>query len=556
MDSITLEPAQKSRLDEVASLMLQIYRTLARMKYLDPEWIVEGPHDASDTISTYRGEIDDSILYLYSILPYVDTGGAMDVDFYDGGEFARFDNGFHVDDGRNPFYADDEDERMKPWMTPLSMIGNHETSIIYSARSHFIWIFSQMGIGSVDPGLGPPSDSQPANSESGSDNQNEPDDLEEDDHFSATDCQPESEGDDRSEQRGLEESDHSSPTDCQSVSDIDDQSSQDGSDSSEEGDHYTATNCRPAVDVLRDINKWYTLLKELPGGGQHSPADWDQDLTEPLYVKHGWPRDDFNGDAFQVDRIRSFAVREAKAAAREPLEKLDQLNREVSSERHVLALLQQLESTSGTSAEWDVRWKLLIQQQYQKRIKTELKQQSEKIDRLCPGGTTTAKDEDMLFWEAEWLRVALVEKQRTLRSRRDGASKADAADPALNRSARLQLNFAQQEVNIYQRAYDEAMLDVEQLWPGESFTSVTGWEPLDTEDSPIIKLRTLEEVQANEQNDIVQFEKFLRQLPRDLAKLRDEVEDSIKNRQWSTQDHFPKMRAFLEEEKRQEKTSV
>lgn len=75
MDTLILEPWQRARIDEVASLMLRIYQTLAHMQYLDPEWIVQGPHDASSTISACRGEIDDSILYLYSILPYIDTGG-------------------------------------------------------------------------------------------------------------------------------------------------------------------------------------------------------------------------------------------------------------------------------------------------------------------------------------------------------------------------------------------------------------------------------------------------------------------------------------------------
>lgn len=43
-------PAQKSRVDMVASLMLEIYQTLARMKYHDPEWIVEGPLDAARSV--------------------------------------------------------------------------------------------------------------------------------------------------------------------------------------------------------------------------------------------------------------------------------------------------------------------------------------------------------------------------------------------------------------------------------------------------------------------------------------------------------------------------
>lgn len=420
MDTIILDPTQKSRLDEVARLMLQIYQTLARMKYLDPEWIIEGPHDASDNVSAYRGEIDDSILYLYSILPYVDTGGAMDIDFYDGGEFARFDNGLHVEDGRNPFYAEDEDEMMKPWMTPLSMIGNHETSIIYSARTHSIWIFSQSGFGSVDPGLGVQSRSaSPAPYDDESENESEEGEMEDDDYYSKTDC-------------------------------------------------------RPASNVLRDINKWYKQLKELPGGGQHSPADWDQALTKPLYVKHGWLTGNFNSDAFQVDRIRSFALREVKQTPRKPFEELEHLQRTAGSEDDISKLTQQVESATTTQAEWDARWKLLLEQQIQKRRSVEIKQQQENIKRLCPGGTTTQREEDMPLWEMEWLRVALAKQQDSLQWHQDRISQTEASASVLDRASHLQLKHAQQEVEIYQQAYEASKLNSERLCPGKTFTSATG----------------------------------------------------------------------------------
>jgi hypothetical protein len=48
-------------------------------------------------------------------------------------------------------------------------------------------------------------------------------------------------------------------------------------------------------------------------------------LTKQLYVKLGWLTGDFNGDAFQVDRIRSFAAREVQVTAKKPLEELERL---------------------------------------------------------------------------------------------------------------------------------------------------------------------------------------------------------------------------------------
>ncbi|KAH7369219.1 hypothetical protein B0T11DRAFT_278433 [Plectosphaerella cucumerina] len=64
--------AQKAQLHEVADGMLRVYRTLVRMQYLQESWIVEGPHDLTSALPTCaRLRLDDSIIYLYSILPYV-----------------------------------------------------------------------------------------------------------------------------------------------------------------------------------------------------------------------------------------------------------------------------------------------------------------------------------------------------------------------------------------------------------------------------------------------------------------------------------------------------
>lgn len=75
----SLTPAKTAQLHEVADLMLEIYHTLVRMRYLDASWICEGSHDIDDALlAIYRAHgLVDSIIYLYSILPYVDTAGAV-----------------------------------------------------------------------------------------------------------------------------------------------------------------------------------------------------------------------------------------------------------------------------------------------------------------------------------------------------------------------------------------------------------------------------------------------------------------------------------------------
>lgn len=54
---------------------------------------LRGTHDIEALLPIYRSyHLDDAVIYLYSILPYVDTPGATYSDFFQGGEFADFRN--------------------------------------------------------------------------------------------------------------------------------------------------------------------------------------------------------------------------------------------------------------------------------------------------------------------------------------------------------------------------------------------------------------------------------------------------------------------------------
>ena len=121
------------------------------MRFLDPSWILEGPHDIEALRPLYHSHgLDASIIYLYSILPYIDTAWAKEVDFFQGSDFADFRDEKDVEQGRNPIYDDEDEISMRPWMTPLSMMGNHRSIIIYDARKHCIGILDQESGGSSD----------------------------------------------------------------------------------------------------------------------------------------------------------------------------------------------------------------------------------------------------------------------------------------------------------------------------------------------------------------------------------------------------------------------
>ncbi|GAA83078.1 hypothetical protein AKAW_01193 [Aspergillus luchuensis IFO 4308] len=119
--------AQKAQLHEVAQFMLGIYQTLAQMRYLDPKTIQTGPHDISKMRPVYEKHgLDPAIIYLYSILPYVDSRIA-NTSLFDGSSFMDFRDG--------------------------SCMGSHTSVIIYDAREHRIWIPDPVDDCSCDPTL-------------------------------------------------------------------------------------------------------------------------------------------------------------------------------------------------------------------------------------------------------------------------------------------------------------------------------------------------------------------------------------------------------------------
>ncbi|QMW44378.1 hypothetical protein G4B11_007798 [Aspergillus flavus] len=251
-----LTPTQKANLHEVADLMLEIYQTLANMRFLNPAGIIKGPHNIDNVRELYEKlGLDPSITYLYKILPYIDIFVAGQTDFFQGGIFADFRLPEDIEQGRDPFYIgpgddDYEDEDgpyMRPWMTALSLVGNHQSVILYDARRHRIWIIDQESWDTTDPAIRGNAD------------------------------------------RAVDE----------------DYESGERSANENSFEHVPS---RPAGDVLRDIIRWYRSLDILPGGGENSGREWDGDelpLRE-LYIKHGWP-DDFDGDAFQAERL-SYAM--------------------------------------------------------------------------------------------------------------------------------------------------------------------------------------------------------------------------------------------------------
>ena len=394
--------------------MLKIYQTLVRMQYLDPSWIVEGPHNLDHVMSKLKEDnLDPDIIYLYSILPYIDNHGAEDLDFFQGGEFFDARKAGDLNRARDPFYMD---VSLKPWKTPLSKLGNHESVIFYDARRHKIALEDQMG-GSTDHVI------RKRGREGAEDDGEEEDSLAE-------------------EEEG---------------------------ERNEYGNGYDDLKWRDAGDVLRDIVTWYEELVETPGGGEHSNNEWDHDDIKPLYITHGWPGPDFDGDAFLISKIRGEAARRAKYLAEHPIQEVDCLEGWLKRDEHWEGIKTRIEQADNVDDEWKARWELWIGLRYDARARLELAEAREIMEMDCPGGVCQ-KPEDLPLYEARELRreaaYAHTAFERLGEAMRNIYPKDDGWDRYEMKSA-----FMEKKSWICQLAMRAAVADADRLCPDRELPS-------------------------------------------------------------------------------------
>ncbi|EOO00455.1 hypothetical protein UCRPA7_4048 [Phaeoacremonium minimum UCRPA7] len=482
MEPSELSASQKARLQRVADLMLDIYKTLAEMRYLDEDGIQIGPHDIEQLLPAYKEHgLDGSIVYLYSILPYVDTDLAGNYDFLQGGSFADFRNPEDVEQGRDPFYGspegDDFDDEngpyIRPWVTPLSLLGNHQSVIIYDAKQHRVWIIDQEGWESTDLAL----------------------------------------------------------SDARS-----------GIPLSRNRNAFEHIPSRPAEDVLRDINAWYHTLQVLPGG-EHSGGewnDWDMDL-KGLYRRNGWP-DDFDGDAFQIGQAREYCASSAKYSAEEPLRQVEKFRSWAKyADRNIEQNLRAFAEANTKDEEWTAKFNLWKSERSKTRNEKDLAKAEETAKRLCPGGVCQKVD-DLPLWEAEILRHENRWKQESVGNNEDWAEKV-RDDPDRENHFRKEQQRAQKEAAVYQQAYEASKADADRLCPGRTFESATGIKSLGRQDT-LTSIQNQDEVIARLQIELEQIREWAEQIPKDATKTKeqvgyevDELERSIDRAQQSKKMH-------------------
>lgn len=312
-------------------------------------------------------EIDPAVIYLYSVLPYIESDDASEKDFLHGGQFTDFRDEEEVELGRDPYYIspedpgfDDEDgPYMRPWVTPLSRLGNHGSVIIYDAMEHKIWILDQIDWWTTDPAL---------------------------------------EGVPRA------------------VS------------TSRNRNNFDHVPSRPAFEVLEDIRRWYHTLEVLPGQGELSYLEWnDPEMNlASIYRKNGWP-DNFDGDGFLVDQARKYCTLRARYFAEEPLRIRENFLKSFKScEEERIRLRDRVAAAQSADDLWLAQFQLSVQEISIVDQAEGVAQVQQDCERLCPNGECQ-QEEDLPLWELEMIKLEYgTEPSNDIHRRAYEASLADA----------------------------------------------------------------------------------------------------------------------------------
>ncbi|KAK7990032.1 hypothetical protein PG989_010347 [Apiospora arundinis] len=406
MDSLSSET--KARLQRVADLMLEIYKTRAEMRYIDAAAIKRGPHDITHLLPLYQSlELDPAVIYLYSILPYVDQDEAGKREFYmDGTWFNHLDQA-QVRESRDPFCldsdSDDDDESGPPQGT------------LHASLEDLIWTFQQGSWQNADPGLPSPSPAENA------------DDWVDEDDDEVTD------------------GDEDAPVPPPAISDI---------------------PARRAADVLRDINTWFRT-HQVPFDATPDWADgdrFDPPTRAELYARHGWP-DRFDGDAFEVGLLRRWAAGYIKDIYDDLGNVLESAQESVDYSRERVAHHQKrMLKAQTTKARWMAQFNAVKASLTLESAELELEHEREKIARRDKG----LPSDSLPVGEYRLLRRRLQKLQSPLGIGKE----AVAMDHDTASRLQAEFRCREKEARMLEKAVDAAKAEAERRYPGQDITSL------------------------------------------------------------------------------------
>ncbi len=451
-----LTPKQKARLHEVADLLLEIYQTLARMRRIKAAWIQPGPHDLTAHLPLYASlGLDPRVIYLYSIMPCLDplAASTSSARFFQSCGFFDPRNEEHVREAREFHHdcavsEDDPGCELRPWTTALSQTGQHAAIVMYDARRHVVFFLDNSSYDNLDRNLGNGEEWSVSEEEEewGEENDEEDDgdeDEEEDDDEEEEDKEDEEQGEKEGEEEEEEES-----------------------EDAEQERYFDYLDARAAGAVLRDILGWYRDLVDVPGCSADVEEWWGHDdALRAVYHKHGWPGENFDGDAFVVDPARVIPAAKIRFEPEEALpSRLEQLQHMVreSEEAEKAATLQGLEKLAAANdvgGEWVARWEIWNAKQLSRESEDRLMRAEE----LVAQGRGHQKVEDLPLWEWDQVRRDLEYAQLSLGWLKQGLEDTPSQET---------IRYGEEQVATLQKACTASQADAESLCPGRSISSL------------------------------------------------------------------------------------
>lgn len=345
---------------------------------------------------------------------------------------------YDVEQSRDPLYLrpkggfdDEEGEYMRPWFTPLSGTKQRWPGMICDAREHVIWITDKTTGCSTDPVLCPGYFGEEVVKEV-----------------------VEEEGFDVVEELTDLERRHAAQN-CYNLE---------------------AVRSRDASEVLRDVNRWYRELKETPGQlrpwGNYTPGWEEPETIRALCLNHGWP-DNFDGEAFEIALIRTYAARQAKSHAEEPLKAVEFYENQIRClEERAVEQLKTIDEATSAHEEWKARVYLFKAQHDLKASKEGLQRAKETAARYCPDGQCQ-KQEDLPLWE--WEQLRLVTDLYKNRVQHPASKELDYRDrDATPRVLEIQHQHNVRKLALHNKAFAASQADADRLCPGRTFEEASG----------------------------------------------------------------------------------
>ena len=534
----TLTPKQKAQLQEVADLLLQLYQTLARMRYIDAEWIQPGPHDISAHLPLYASlGLDPRIIYLYGILPYINPVFAGGVYVFQSCGVADFRCEEHVREAREHLAEDDDPTTaMQPWVTALSRMGEHAMIVAYDAQRHVLF-FVEINWAqnhNCDRNLKEGRVFEEWVEEGGTRISKwfeEPLDGRKDVPLvEVVDIEEwrrqhgwydREEAGDSDDQRG-----------CERGEEEEEEEQEEEEEELEPENEWDYMDARPAGNVLRDMIRWYRELVEVPGCCCYQNDGWEgrEDFLRALYRKHGWPGENFDGGAFDVDRVRAKVQGSIKHYDPEYfLSKLESLERQVEKhakdDRSAAPQRQQkLTAAESLREEWMARWEIWNAEQRTNASKNRLKRAKEMAD-LERG---RQKIEDLPLWEWNYIQNYDLRQQRKRVASLE--QELEAAEISSKPQIEERIRHAKKQMAIHQEACAATEADAERLCSGRSLSSLKPCEgpaPLGC----TAEIESFTRELGDLEQEVVHRKDWIAQLPESADEARKLAQDVLEERE-------------------------